>query len=123
MYQRGYHGFLTLPLELQRRYGLNSHLYAGFTLADLTTVIQQLACCKAGKRLKALKLGPPVDGTPDDTSVSCLGVSFLQAPQKACPQLQLLSVWGLGSHDSAPEDSWIWTNLAGDGVRGTCLDE
>lgn len=96
---------------------------AGLAFEDLSIVVEALAICKAGKQVKALKLGPPVDGMPSGMESLCLGVRFLQAPKKACPKLQVLTVWGMDTPAADPEETWTWTNIEGNGLQGTCLDE
>ena len=86
---------------------------AGLSGEDIAALIDVLGKANAGRSLKALHFGPPIDDLQD--------VAILRAARNACANLTLLRVWGFGTLPDNPDDPWIWTEVGPDELQGTAL--
>lgn len=100
----------------------NACFGADFLSQDLEKLADILRKTKAGKTLKALCIGPPIDGV---FAEECQSASAgLEAYFKAsCPELQVLSGWDLSSNVPIRDGGWNWKTLESGALQGTSLSE
>ena len=81
-----------------------------------------LKASRAGKSLRSLRFGPPVDGSFAENS-SRNAEDLLQYFTSCCPKLLLLVGWELSSGTPPSGDGWIWKRLENHSLQGSQLTQ
>ena len=95
---------------------------AGFGCQDLEKLVSTLGRTKSGKTLKALHVGPPVDGTFSEESHAA-SAGLERYFKESCSEL--LVVWGWDLTPALPEGgaAWSWRQLESGAMQGSDLGQ
>ena len=89
---------------------------------DIEKVVAVLAKSKAGKSLKGLHVGPPLDGLfVAETSVQEAELETFFTSK--CPNLQIVLGWDLTEGEPGSYGKWSWSQLPNGALQGSELSQ